>query len=368
MDHIITSYADGAAQWAAHRSMMADRGVILPSIKAYLPEGFKNNSGLALDAAIPGLTTDPNAGIPSMLTTMIDPDVFRIIFAPMKAAEIVGEVRKGSWLDETIMFPVVEHTGEVSSYGDYATNGSAGLNTNFPNRQAYLFQTIKQYGERELERAGLAKIGFVSEIDAAAALALNKYQNFTYFFGVGGLQNYGLLNDPNLSAALTPATKTAGGTAWIVSNVIKATANEVYADIESLYSQLVAQTNGTIDQYSKMCLAMSPGSSVALTATNTFNVNVNDLLKKNFPNMRIETATQYGVLSTSNQQGVAGGNLVQLIVEDIEGQKTAFCAFNEKMRGHPIIRALSSFQQKITAGSWGTVIRMPVGISQMLGV
>ena len=36
---------------------------------------------------------------------------------------------------------------------------------------------------------------------------LNKFSNLTYFFGVQGLQNYGLLNDPHLNASLTPATK-----------------------------------------------------------------------------------------------------------------------------------------------------------------
>src|SRR6185503_6176542 len=134
-------------------------------------------------------------------------------------------------------FPVVEHTGEVSSYGDYSMNGRAGVNTNWPQRQAYLFQTIKEYGERELERAGLARISWVSEIDKGAATVLNKFQNLTYFFGVQGLQNYGLLNDPNLSAALTPATKAAGGVKWVLSGVINATANEVYADIQAIFIQ-----------------------------------------------------------------------------------------------------------------------------------
>ncbi len=78
------------------------------------------------------------------------------------------------------MFPVAESTGEVSTYGDYAESGNAGVNTNWPQRQSYLFQVIKQYGERELERAGLARINWVSEIDIAAALAMNKFLNFTY--------------------------------------------------------------------------------------------------------------------------------------------------------------------------------------------
>jgi hypothetical protein len=353
--------------WQTDAAHFEACGAVLPDVVAYVPDDYKRNYTLAMDAQ-PLLSTTANSGIPAFLTTLIDPAVFKILFAPNKAAQILSETRKGTWLDETAMFPTVEYTGEVSSYGDFAENGHTGVNTNWPQRQSYLFQTVKEYGERELERAGLGRINWVSELDQAAATVMNKFSNLTYFFGVQGLQNYGLLNDPNLPASLTPATKAAGGVAWIAGGLIKATANEVYADIQALFYQLVQQTGGLVEADSKMVLAMSPGSQVALTATNTYNVNVEDLLKKNFPNLRIETAVQYGVLSAQNPQGVAGGNLIQLIAEELEGQNTGYCSFNEKMRAHPIIRGMSSFKQKVTGGSWGAIIRMPVAFASMLGV
>lgn len=359
---------EAVSAWQADQSHLAARGVILPDCRAYVPDGFKHNFAMAMDAQ-PALATDPNAGIPSFLTMMIDPQVFKILFAPNRAAQILGEQKKGDWLMKTTAFPVVEHTGEVSSYGDFAENGRAGLNQNWPQRQSYLYQTIKEVGDYELEVAGLGKINYVAEVDQAAATVLNKFQNLTYFFGVQGLQNYGLLNDPNLSAALTPATKAGGGARWVTTGgAINATANEVYADIQALFIQLVAQTGGLVEATDKLVLAMSPTSAVALTATNSFGVDVYDLLKKNFPSIRFETAVQYGALSATNPQGIAAGNLVQLIAESIEGQSTGFCAFNEKMRAHPIVRALSSFKQKLTAGTWGAVIRMPIAIAQMVGV
>lgn len=346
---------------------LARMGVVNEMAQGYLPEAFKHDFRLAMDAQ-PALTTVANSGIPSYLTQLIDPTVYEILFAPSMAAEIFGEVKKGSWTDQTVLFPTVEHDGEVSSYGDFNENGHAGANTNWPQRQSYLYQVIKEYGELELDRAGLAKIGWVTEIDRAAALSLNKFQNLTYFFGVTGLQNYGLLNDPNLNASLTPAVKAAGGTAWILNGAINATANEIYADIQALFLALVNASSGLVDQKAKMTLALSPGSDVALTATNSFNVNVSDLLKKNFPNIEVKTAVQYGKTSASNPQGIAAGNLVQLMVDSIEGQDTGYCAFNEKMRAHPIIRGLSSFKQKQTAGTWGAIIRQPFGIASMLGV
>jgi hypothetical protein len=225
-----------------------------------------------------------------------------------------------------------------------------------------------EYGERELERAGLARLSWAAELQTAATTVLNKFQNLTYFFGLAGLQNYGLLNDPGLTASITPGVKAAGGTKWIVNGAINATANEVYADIQAIFIQLVAQSDGLIEAEDAMTLAMSPTSAVALTATNSFNVNVYDLLRKNFPKIRFETAVQYGALSATNTQGVTGGNLVQLIADNVEGQDTGYCAFNEKLRSHPIIRQLSSFKQKLTQGTWGSIIFEPLAIASMIGV
>lgn len=310
--------------------------------------------GFACDAQ-PALITVSNSGIPAFLSTFVDPKLIEVLVAPMKAAEIVGdEVKKGDWVTETAMFTMIESTGEVSTYGDYSENGSTGVNSNFPQRQSYHYQTMSQWGEKELERAGLAKIDYANRINIAGVLTLNKYQNKTYFFGVDGLQNYGLLNDPNLPAVITPTTKVAGGTGWA-----NATALEVLADVGKMYRQAQVQADGLIDLDTVMTLAMSPLSEVALTKTTEFNVNVADLLKKNYPNLSVKTAPEYSTVS---------GELVQLIVPELEGQRTASCAFTEKMRAHPIVVGTSNFKQKKSQGTWGTIIYRPFLITSMLGV
>ena len=363
------NFHEAQTAWQAHKSMLSARGVNLPGVTSYIPDEFRYNLDLAMDAQ-PALNTDPNSAVPALLTTMIDPKVIKALFAPNKFAIIMGEERRGTWVDDTIMLPVTEAAGEVSSYGDYAENGDASANVNWPQRQAYLFQINKQYGERELERAGLARINWVAELDYAAALMLNKFSNLSYAFGISGLQNYGLLNDPNLPASLTPATKAWGGTGWYnASGQIAATANEIYADIENLFAQLCGQqTAGLVDRETSMVLAMSPLSEAALTTTNSFNVNVSDLLKKNFPNLKVENAVQYQALSSTNTQGNPAGNFMQLIAKEIEGQQTGFCGFNEKMRAHKLIPATSSYKQKVSAGTWGCIIRMTSTIASMVGI
>ncbi len=309
---------------------------------------------VAMDAQ-PALVTVSNSGIPAFLSTFVDPKLIEVLVSPMKAAEIVGgEMKKGDWTTNTAMFPMIESTGETSSYGDYSENGSVGVNANFPQRQSYHYQVMTQWGEKELEVAGLAMIDWANRMNIASALTLNKFQNKSYFFGIAGLQNYGLLNDPALSAAIVPTTKAAGGTTWL-----NGTALEILADVTKLYKQLQTQANGLVELDSTMTLAMSPLSEVYLTKTTEFNVNVADLLKKNYPNLMIKTAPEYST---------ASGELVQLMVDSMEGQRVADTAFTEKMRAHPVVVNSSSYKQKKSQGTWGTIIYLPAGISQMLGV
>jgi len=359
---------EARSKFQEHRPMLEERGVYLPGVTMYMPDEWKKDWRLAMDAQ-PTLVTDPSSGIPSLLTTVIDPKVIRVVFTPLNFAKILGEQKNGDWLEETRIFPVIEETGEVSSYGDFNNNGRAGVNLNFPNFQSYLFQTFVRYGERELERAGLAKINYVSELNVSASDLLNRYQNLSYAFGITGLQNYGIINNPFLSAYLTPALKAAGGTTWFVNGAPNATANEVYNDIVTLVNKLIQLTNGTVELDAKMTLVMSPISALALRFANTFGVYVRDLLKEGFPNMEIMTAPQYGVNTSTNPQGYsAAGNAIQLIVKDIAGQEVAYAAFNEKLRAHKIIPEPSAWQQKMTSGTWGTILRIPMGCVGMLGV
>lgn len=362
------TFAEAKAAFEQDVAEFEARGVIIPGAKAYATDAMKQKVSLAYDA-LPTLNTAANAGVPALFTTFVDPSIYEVVFAPQKAVEIAGERKIGDWTKKEALFPTVEHTFEVSSYGDYNTNGRAGVNANWPARQSYLFQIVKEYGDLEVDAVGEAQINYIAQVDRAAAAGLNRYQNFSYFFGINGLQNYGLLNDPNLSASATPTTKTAGnGNVWIYQNAPNATANEVFADVQTLVSKLIGQTNGLIDENSKMKLCMSPLSSNAMATTNSFGLTARKMIADAYPNMEIVTAPQYGVVSSTNPQGIAAGNLVQLFAEEIEGQETVFCAFNEKLRAHQPVRALSSIQQKVTGGTFGAVWRMPVGCVSMIGV
>jgi hypothetical protein len=333
----------------AELEFLATQGIHLPQGTIYAAD-----AQLAMDAQSPTVFPQ-NAGVPWQMTNIIDPEVIRALVTPMKAAVILGgETAKGNWTTLSTQFPVTESTGFTTSYGDFNNNGNVGANFNWIPRQSYAFQTVTQWGERELALYGAAAISYSTELNTATALVHAKFMNKSYFSGIASLQNYGLLNDPSLSAALTPATKTGGGTGWGV-----ATPTEVNTDVQALYTKLQTQLGGNLSLDSEMVLAMSPATEVFLLNTNSFGISVKDLLKKNFPNMRIETAPEYGTV---------GGNLMQLICTQIDGIRTGYAAFTEKLRSHILVPDLSSWRQKKSGGTWGVVIRRPLAIAQVLGV
>ncbi|WP_096978829.1 DUF2184 domain-containing protein [Escherichia coli] len=329
-------------------------GIILPGAREYLKPEYAENYALAMDAQ-PSMVTVGNSGIPAYFTNYVDPELIRVLVTPMKAAEIIGEVKKGDWTTLTAQFPVVESTGETSSYGDFNNNGMTAANVNWVPRQSYHYQTHTRWGERELDMYGAARIGYAAELNVVSALTLNKFQNKSYFYGIQGLQNYGLLNDPSLSPSITPNATGAGGAVTWASKDGQA----VYDDVVKLFGQLVAQTRGLIERDAAMKLCMSPTAEVNLTKTNQFNVNVTDMLKKNFPNLRVITAVEYST---------EAGEMVQIIAEKLGETDTAYAAFTEKMRAHAVVVEESSWKQKKSGGTWGAIIRQPLAIASMLGI
>lgn len=332
----------------------ADRGLCLPTGAVLADPTWLHDVGLAMDAQ-PALFTQPNAGVPAWLSTLIDPEIIRILFQPMRAVEVYPEVKKGDWTTTAAEFPTIEPTGYVTSYGDWNNNGNIGANVNWTPRQSYYYQTVQQYGEREIERYGLARINYVAELDRAAAFVMAKFQNTSYIYGISGLTNYGILNDPSLPAAIQPTLKAAGGYTWLAP----ATSTEIYNDFLKLFGQLQTQLGGLLKQTDRIKVVLSPGRMVYLNTVNQFNITPLQSIKLGFPSIEFVAVPEFSTV---------GGELMQMIAESLDGTETGQVAYNEKMRAHPVIPDLSGWAQKKSGGTWGAIIRRPVCVSQMLGI
>lgn len=306
----------------------------------------------AFDAQ-PALVSAANSGIPSLFTTYVDPRVIEVVVRPTKAAELYGETKKGTWVSDTAMFILAERTGEVSSYGDFSQDGMSNANMNFPQRQSYHYQTNTRWGERELARAAEAKVDWANQVNMGSVLALNKFQNLAYLFGIAGLQNYGGTNDPSLPAPIAPTSSWYGADGAVI-----------YADVLRLVQQMIQQGNGLVDAETAYTMGISPDNVTNFNNTNMYNVNVFDQIKKNFPNLKIITVPEFAIDGGGNNGGT---ELVQLIADNVEGVKTCEAAFTEKMRAHAMVTKTSSWEQKKSQGVWGVIFYRPVFVASMLG-
>ena len=313
----------------------------------------RDSSRFAQDAQAT-LSTTGSAGVLNIFTTYVDPKTIDILFAPLRATEIFGEEKLGDWTTLAAEFPIAEQTGTTTAYGDFNDNGNSSANFNYESRQQFYFQTMLELGEREVAMASKGRLDLVSQVQGAAINTINRYQNKTYFYGVSGLKNYGLLNDPLLYDAIVPNTVD-GETTWANKDSVA-----IFNDIAKLVRQVVSQSDGLVDVSSRFTLAMSPTIEAVLSSTiNTYGVNALTEIQDRYKNLRVVSAPEY----TTD-----AGELIQLIADNIMGQDTGTCAFSEKLRNHAVVIGTSSYKQKKSAGTWGAIIKQPSAIAQMLGV
>lgn len=304
----------------------------------------------AMDAANldPTLVTTASAGIPAWLTAFVDPRVIEILVAPMAAAQILPEVKKGDWTTSTAVFIVAEATGQVATYSDWSANGMANANVNFPTRQNYLFQTWTEWGDRELALAGEARIDWAARQDAASALVMAKFLNRSYLLGVAGLPNYGLMNDPSLTAPIAATTNWATATPEAIAN-----------DVVLMVGRLITRSNGLINGTERLVVALAPSALNDINRTNEFGLSAMKKIKETYPNIEFVPVPEFDT---------ATGRLVQIWVPEVQGQPAGEVAFSEKMRAHTIERYSTYQRQKKSGGTFGAVIYLPWAMTQTLGV
>lgn len=300
------------------------------------------------DAAI----TAANSGVPAIYTTFIDPMIVEILTAPINARKIFGEVKKGDWTTHSAMFRTVEAMGETTVYSDYGNGAMADVNITWPQRDNFIGQTHITYGQREMAVTGKAAIQLASEKQKSAALTIDKAMNKINLYGVEGKNIYGLLNDPNIPDALTPAS-IGGVTLWK-----NKTTQQVYEDILTMAAKLFEKSQGLLDESSPLVLAIPPELNVVLGKATDFNINVKKMLNDYFSSIEFVTLPELKGESM---------NTVILTAKEIEGQPVAQFGFSEKMRAFPLIPSTSSFTQKFCYGSYGCIIFRPFAICMMEG-
>ena len=321
------------------RQAMAESGIVFDGAKEIIS-----------DASI----TAPNVGVPTVLTTYVDPAIVRILTAPRNARKIFTERKKGDWTTSSAMFRAIEGTGSTTPYADYSNAVTTDINVVYPERDNYIYQTTIRYGEREMALLGKAAVELASEKQIQAAEILDIDANKFYLKGVAGKRIYGLLNDPNLNADISPATVRTSVVLWSAKTTV-----EIYNDIIAIFSELATNSQGRISVDSDLVLACPPAIMVLLGKTTDYGKSVLDMLKNYFSNLEFVTLPELKAGDT---------NSVLMCAKTVDGFPVCELAFSEKMRSHQLIPELSSYRQKFSAGTYGAVVLRPFAIQIMTGV
>lgn len=333
---------------------MTDRNLsLLARIGVHFPDSVRDVSTerheFAMDAVslAPTLVTAPNGGVPAWLTTWFDPKAIDIQVAPMAAAQIAPEVKKGDWTTTTAMFRTREAAGQVATYGDWSPNGMSSNNTNYPSRETYAYQTWIEYGEREQAMAAKGMIDVAGDKQYAKSLVMAKAANRFYLNGVAGLKNYGLLNDPNLT---TPVAATV--------NYATATPEAIANDVVRQVGVLISQSNGLINGSERLVFATAPSVINDIRRTNEFGLNADKKIRESYPNIVYVAVPEYDT---------AAGRLIQLWAAEIDGQPTVELGYTEKLRAHRMEVYSTYVRQKFSGGTLGAVVYLPYAVTQTLG-
>lgn len=298
---------------------------------------------------------DPNASVPAYMRVYADPRVIEVLTAQRNYRKIGPEVKNGDFTTSFTQFRSIEFTGFTTPYGDYDGNGVAGVNTAFPIREQYRFQTTLRVGDLEQKMNAEAKIDLFAEKQKSASIALDIDFNKFALYGVEGKAVYGLLNDPSLNASLTPIS-VGGVTAWSGKD-----ATQQMDDISKLMASLYTQAGGHIDKNTKTKLLVSPNMLALMDKVNTYGLSTYEMVKKTYPNMEIVVVPELynETLQTST---------TMVLAEEILGQPVVEFGYSDKYYAHEIVRGLSYWEQKISAGTYGAIVQLPFAIASMTGI
>lgn len=326
---------------------LARAGIVLPdSVKHVTREA----SDYAMDAIslAPTMVTAASAGIPAWMSMYVDRRVIDIQLAPMAAAQILPEVKKGDWTTQYAVFITAEPVGQVATYSDWSANGMSNANVNFPSRQNYIYQTWTEWGDRQLAIMGEAGIDWAARQEIASSTVMAKFQNSSYLLGVAGIPNYGLMNDPTLTAPVAATV-----------NWATAEPEDIANDVVAMVGRLIAQSAGLITGQERLVMALAPSALNDVNRTNSFGLSAGAKIKQTYPLIEYVAVPEFDT---------ASGRLVQLWAPEVNGQPTGEVAYSEKYRSHAIERYSTYQRQKHSGGTFGSIVYLPFAVTQQIGV
>lgn len=218
------------------------------------------------------------------------PGFVHVVTAARKIDNLVGITTAGSPEDEQIVQGVLESAGRARPYQDNSSLPLASWNPNFETRTVVRFEQGLEVGWLEEQRSARARIATAAEKRNASALTLEVERNRVGFYGFnnGANRTYGLLNDPAIPAYQNVPNGAGGSATWASKTFL-----EITKDLRFALQSLRTNSRDVIDpEKTPITLAIATSRVDLLTTTTDFGISVRDWLRKDYPNVRIESAPE----------------------------------------------------------------------------
>ncbi len=293
-------------------------------------------------------------GVPAFFTTIWTNTMIDQVVKAMTASIVGEEMQQGDWTTTNVKVPTRSFTYQNAPYGDFSLEGQSGDNYNWENRQVYKMQNNIQYGDSEVDTMATGKIDVVGSKRQSQAIGFAQDFNTIFYFGKDGMEIYGLINDPDNNPAI-PSSQNAAGTSTYLKDKDP---NEIYNTVLDMYTELSAENGGNITMQDKMYLILSPKLAPLFNkVTQQFLKSAKAAIAENLPNLEFVEAPQYDNIGT-----------MQLVLDNVLGQRVVYNAFTYKFRSHGVIRERSAYVEKASAGTAGAIVAYPAGVCTMTGV
>lgn len=314
----------------------------------------------AMDALTPATITQASVPTAAQFLRNWISEVVRVVTAVRDIDDIVGKTVAGTWIDEQIVQPVLERTGQAVPYSDIGDGHNASWNVNLETRNIARFEEDLTVGQLEEGRSAAMRINSAAEKREAAAESLEIARNEIGFLGYadGESKIYGLLNDPNLPDYVSATINAAGtSTHWEDKTYM-----EIQADLLLAISTLQKNCKGRYNpKRDRATLAVALGAEQWLNKSNEFGKTVAQWLAETYPQIEVKTSVYF--------DGANGGaNVAYLFAEEIGGSRTIEQYVQDTLRFLGTENKGKVFIEYYSNATAGVMVRVPVGVFRLTGI
>lgn len=324
------------------------------------------------DTSVFNLTS---SGVPQALTTVWTSRMIEQLYKKMTLKLIAGDWQQGAPGVTDVKIPVMAFAGAADVYDDFSMNGKTSVNVNWVSRQIGYFEQVLNWGEMQQAQFGLAKIDYANRLREAMTISVSQQQNDIGFQGYTGVPNtdqpqlYGVLNEPNLNAAVTlPADGVIPGTLTPTISWMGKDFNQICRDIRLIIAQALAQCEGQINLNTKGVFGLPPSSFAALSTPNPISSQtVIEFLKGAYPNIEFVQIPNFEASMVVS--GVTTNQTVgMLLFAHPNGEMPYDELFVTKWQGHRPMPMASAISEKISYGLGGVILKYPFLVVYTYGI